>query len=183
MNLKFINGKLIFLLISIFSLLPTLVQSVHLYTVIGRGDRGDIIVRARKTYNIWDNGPNRTYYDVEIFSPYIKNSNQEIRVAFQWKWRDPDRYQGYFQERAIFYGSVRSGQFTQYRLDRNIETDGSFLFTNYQATSFPKTYPYLTQDRAATEDLQYHLVQANVSEINVYTGQANFTFYVDRDEP
>lgn len=118
------------MVIAAASLMCTPVEGVQLYTIISRSDQGDLKITARKSYNIWDDGPNRTYYDVELFSPSIKFASQEIRVALQWQWPS-SRWAGYESERVIFYAPVRSGRFNQYRVDGNIQFDGSLLFDNY----------------------------------------------------
>ena len=167
------------------------VNSTELYSITSRSDHGDLTLRARKTYNIWDNGPNRTYYTVSIESQDIRYANQEIRVGLQWVWRDPTTYTGYLTERVIFYGSVKDGRFSQYRLDGGLAYDKSFRIenanfhsnTNADIVALPKTNPTLYEELTSEDRMQYQLVPSNVSEINAYKHEANLTFYVDRDEP
>ena len=65
-------------------LLTTWVSAVTagvLYTVRDITSAGTLTLTAKKDYNIWDNTGNKTTYTVEIVSPLIKSSIQEIRVA------------------------------------------------------------------------------------------------------
>ena len=57
-----------------------------LYTVRDITAAGTLTLTAKKDYNIWDNSGNKTTYTVDIVSPLIRRSSQEIRVAIQWQW-------------------------------------------------------------------------------------------------
>ena len=112
-------------------LLTTWVSAVTagvLYTVRDITSAGTLTLTAKKDYNIWDNTGNKTTYTVEIVSPLIKSSIQEIRVAIQWQWKTR---LGISNERVAFYGETSKKHFTEYRVDRHIEVNGSYQFSNW----------------------------------------------------
>lgn len=148
-----------FVLYLVLCIWPTLCSG-EMYTITSHDDFGTITLTASKTYEIWDDGPNRTTYHIEIYSPLIQYASQEIRVGLQWKWLPLDKYQS---ERVVFYAPVSAGRFNQYRVDRNYQFDGSLLFQNYQVTSYPKTYPFLTPELTSQENKLYQIVDSNAT--------------------
>jgi hypothetical protein len=58
--------------------------SYPLYVVRDISNYGTITLTAEKLYNVWDNSGNSTEYTVDIESPLISSTSQEVRVAIQW---------------------------------------------------------------------------------------------------
>ena len=56
----------------VVSLILQMVACQDLYHVKTSSPEGDVEIIARKEYNIWDNGPNRTYYEINIYSDLIE---------------------------------------------------------------------------------------------------------------
>jgi len=99
------------------SLLLSAVFAAELYTVRDVSGAGTLTLTANKEYNIWDNSGNKTVYTIDIVSPLIRYSSQEIRVAIQWQWKNR---LGISNERVAFYGEVANQRFSTYRIDRHI---------------------------------------------------------------
>ena len=53
----------------------------ELYVVRDISGPGTVTIVANKVYNIWNNAGNTTEYKVDIVSPLINSTSQEIRVA------------------------------------------------------------------------------------------------------
>ena len=92
----------------IASLLISAIMAGPLYTVRDVSGAGTLTLTAKKDYNIWDNSGNKTIYTVDIVSPLIRSTSQEIRVAIQWQWKTR---LGISNERVAFYGEVSKQRF------------------------------------------------------------------------
>lgn len=109
--------------------------------MVSRTNQGELRISARKEYNIWDNGPNKTYYEVTLVSPLIEYEFQEIRIGLEWA-----SIEGTHNERVVFYGTVGDGHFLQHRLDLNYDVDERLFVPNYEVVSIPKYHHYLTEE-------------------------------------
>jgi hypothetical protein len=109
--------------LSIFVIQFALISAEQLYVVRDISGPGTVTVTANKIYNVWNNAGNSTSYTVEIVSPLINSTSQEIRVALQWQWKTR---LGISNERVAFYGEVAKQRFDEYRVDRHIEVNGSY---------------------------------------------------------
>ena len=90
------------LLVTAFLLCAVVVMADHpLYVVKYITNNGTVSLTAKKVYNVWDNSGNSTEYTVDIESPMIVSTSQEIRVAIQWQWKTR---LGTSSERVAFYG-------------------------------------------------------------------------------
>lgn len=89
-----------------------------LYEVTDKNGPGTIRVTAEKIFNIWNHYGNSTKYTVQLVSPYINSTSQEVRVAIQWQWETD---MGMANERVAFYGEVGNQRFDQFRIDTNMQ--------------------------------------------------------------
>ena len=122
-------------LVLLASLLISAAFAVELYTIRDVSGAGTLTLTANKEYNIWDNSGNKTIYTVDIISPLLRHSAQEIRVAIQWQWKTR---LGISNERVAFYGEAANQRFDQFRVDRHIEVNGSYQFANWFLPVIPK---------------------------------------------
>lgn len=150
-----------------------------LYTVEDISDQGSVTLTANKVYNIWDNSGNSTSYTVDIVSPLINSTSQEIRVAIEWQWTTR---LGISNERVAFYGEVSKQRFDEYRVDGQIEVNGSYQFANWFLPAIPKNSESLPRQDPNDLD-EYELKRAGTPEISPENHTATFTFIVNRDEP
>lgn len=150
-----------------------------IYTVEDISGAGSIKMTANKVYNVWNNGGNSTSYTIEIVSPLITSTSQEIRVALQWQWKTR---MGIANERVAFYGEVSKQRFDEYRVDNHIEVNGSYQFANWFLPALPKNSQVLPPQNA-DEAEKYVIKEVDEPEISVENHTAKFTFEVSRDEP
>lgn len=141
-------------------------------------DQGSITLTANKIYNIWANSGNKTSYTVDIESPYIRSTRQEIRVAIQWQWKTR---LGIASERVAFYGS--GDRFDQFRVDNHIDS-GSYDFPNAYLPALPKNSAEISpQSEADIAKYVFITKDGEGPEISLENRTARFTFEVSRDEP
>jgi len=109
----------------------------------------------------------------------IKSTSQEIRVAIQWQWKTR---LGISNERVAFYGDASKQRFEEYRVDRHIEVNGSYQFSNWFLPVIPKDSSSMPPQNPEDSD-KYIIKVSEDPEISVENRTARLSFVVNRDEP